>query len=58
MLTLNIEKDRLQNELSKIPEHAKTGAQIRRRETLEQETDILKRQIGTLKQKLREMQAL
>jgi len=57
-LTLNIEKDKLQSELSKIPEHAKTGALLRRRETLEQETDILKRQIGTLKQKLRDLQVL
>jgi len=43
LLQLNIERDKLQSELAKIPEHAKTGAQIRRRETLEQETDILKR---------------
>jgi hypothetical protein len=58
MMQLNIEKDKLKDELNKLPLNPKKGAQIRRRETLEQETQILTRQIGTLKCKLRELQAI
>ena len=58
MLKLNQEKDKFKDELSKIPTHAKTGAQIRRREHLEKEIGSVCRSIGTLKQKLREMEAI
>jgi hypothetical protein len=54
-LQLNLERDKYKNELDKIPESAKTMAQIRRREFLEQELKLLNKNIGTLKSKLREM---
>ena len=37
-MQMNIQRDKLKDELSKMPEHAKKAAQIRRREFLEQET--------------------
>ena len=43
MMQLNMERDKLKDELVKIPESAKTSAQIRRREYLEQETKLLSR---------------
>ena len=49
LLQLNEERDKHKDELSKIPAHAKTGAQIRRREFLEQEIGTVARSIGTLK---------
>ena len=58
MMKLNMERDKLKDELAKIPENAKKGAQIRRREFLEEETQLLGRQIGTLKQKLRDLSAI
>lgn len=38
LMQLNMERDKLKDELAKMPENAKKGAQIRRREFLEQET--------------------
>ena len=43
MMKLNMERDKLKDELAKMPENAKKGAQIRRREFLEQETQLLSR---------------
>ena len=57
MMQLNIQRDKLKDELSKMPEHAKKAAQIRRREYLEQETSLLSRNIATLKQKLKDLSA-
>ena len=57
MMQLNIQRDKLKDELNKMPEHAKKAAQIRRREYLEQETSLLSRNIATLKQKLKDLQA-
>ena len=48
----------MKDELSKIPSHAKTGAQIRRRGVVEDELSLLTKQIGTVKQRLREMNAV
>ena len=58
LLKLNLDKDKFKGELSKIPERPKTGAQIRRREHLEKEIQSITRSIGTLKGKLREMDAM
>ena len=58
LLQLNIERDQKKDELSKIPQHAKTGAQIRRREQLEQDTQILNKQIATVKRKLKDLSAI
>jgi predicted nucleic acid-binding Zn-ribbon protein len=55
---LNIERDKYKAEYDKIPENAKTIAQRRRREDLERELGILNRNIGGLKNKLRELEAL
>ena len=55
LLALNLEKDKYKSEFDKIPENAKTMAQIRRRQFLEQELKLLNKNIGTLKQKLRDM---
>ncbi len=55
MMQLNIDRDKYKAELSKIPESAKTMAQIRRREFLEQELRLLGKNIGSLKAKLRGM---
>ena len=41
LLSLNLDRDKFKDELSKIPSHAKTGAQIRRRGVLEQELIII-----------------
>ena len=38
LMQLNIQRDKLKDELSKMPEHAKKAAQIRRKEYLENET--------------------
>lgn len=37
LLKLNLDKDKYRDELSKLPAHPKTGAQIRRREFLDRE---------------------
>ena len=57
MMQLNIQRDKLKSELSKMPEHAKKAAQIRRREYLESETSLLSRNITTLRTKLKDLQA-
>lgn len=57
MMQMNMQRDKLKDELSKMPEHAKKAAQIRRREYLEQETSLLSKNIATMKQKLKEYQA-
>ena len=54
-MKLNIDKDKYKAELEKIPESAKTMAQIRRREFLESELKLTTKNIGNLKQKLRDM---
>ena len=54
-MQLNIDKDKYKNEFDKIPENAKTMAQIRRRQFLDSELNLLNKNIGTLKQKLRDM---
>lgn len=54
-MKLNIDKDKYKAELEKIPESAKTMAQIRRREYLESELKLTTKNIGNLKQKLRDM---
>jgi hypothetical protein len=41
LLQYNLERDGIKDELIKIPTHAKTGAQIRRRSQLEGELSIL-----------------
>lgn len=53
-----MERDKFKNEFDKIPENAKTIAQKRRREDLERELQILNKNIGNLKNKLRDMDAL
>lgn len=58
MMQLNMERDKLNDELNKIPQNAKTAAQIRRRTFLESETRLLSKNIGTLKNKLRDLEAL
>lgn len=57
MMQLNIQRDKLKDELNKMPEHLKKAAQMRRREYLEQETSLLSRNITTLRQKLKDLQA-
>ena len=54
-MKLNIDRDKYKAELEKIPESAKTMAQIRRREFLESELKLTTKNIGNLKQKLRDM---
>ena len=54
-MKLNIDKDKYKAELEKIPESAKTMAQIRRREFLESELKLTTKNIGNLKSKLRDM---
>jgi hypothetical protein len=58
MLEMNKERDSYKDELSKMPLHAKKGEQIRRREWCEQEVESLTKQIGIMKQKLRELNAI
>ena len=53
-----MERDKYKNEYDKIPENAKTIAQKRRREDLEREISILNKNIGNLKTKLRDLDAL
>ena len=53
-----MERDKFKAEFDKIPENAKTIAQRRRREDLERELGILNKQIGGLKTKLRELEAI
>jgi len=55
LLKLNLDKDRYKNEFDKIPEAAKTIAQRRRREFLEQELKVINKNISTLKSKLRDL---
>ena len=55
LLQLNLDRDKYKAELDKIPENAKTIAQRRRREFLEQELKVVNKNISTMKQKLREM---
>lgn len=57
LLTLNLEKDKCKDELSKLPMAPKKADQIRRREYLESEIQTLTRQIGTIKHKLRDLNA-
>ena len=52
LLKLNLDKDRYKNEFDKIPEAAKTIAQRRRREFLEQE---LKAQEDMLREEFKKM---
>ena len=47
------EKQKLESEYAKIPEHARNAAQRRRRQDLELELEILDTNIGNLKAKLR-----
>ena len=54
-MQLNIDKDKYKAEFDKIPESAKTMAQIKRRKFLEDELNILSKNIGKMKQKLRDM---
>ena len=54
-MQLNIDRDKYKGEFDKIPENAKTMAQKRRRQFLEGELKLLNKNIGTLKQKLRDM---
>ena len=54
-MQLNIDKDKYKAEFDKIPESAKTMAQIKRRKFLEDELKILQKNIGKMKQKLRDM---
>jgi hypothetical protein len=54
-MQLNIDKDKYKAEFDKIPESAKTMAQIKRRKFLEDELKILSKNIGKMKQKLRDM---
>ena len=55
LLQLNLDKDKFKAEYDKIPENAKTIAQRRRREFLEQELKVIGRNLATMKQKLRAM---
>lgn len=55
LLKLNMEKDKYKIELDKIPENAKTIAQIRRRQHLESELKVIGKNISNMKQKLRGM---
>ena len=54
-MQLNIDRDKYKAELNKIPDSAKTMAQIRRRQFLEQELKLLGKNIGSMKSKLRDM---
>jgi regulator of replication initiation timing len=58
LMQLNLEKDKAKDELSKIPSQPKKAEQIRRREYLEQEVATISKQIGVIKHKLREMNAV
>lgn len=53
LIALQMERDRVQIEYNKIPEHSKTISQRRRREDLAQELDLLNTNINSLKSKLR-----
>jgi predicted nucleic acid-binding Zn-ribbon protein len=53
LIALQMEKDRVEIEYNKIPEHSKTISQRRRREDLAQELDLLNTNINSLKSKLR-----
>ena len=55
LLQLNIDKDKYKAEFDKIPENPKTMAQKRRRTFLEGELKLISKNIGSLKQKLRDM---
>tara|TARA_B110000285_G_C15068200_1_gene586380 strand:- start:75 stop:377 length:303 start_codon:yes stop_codon:yes gene_type:complete len=55
LLQLNLDKDKYKGEFDKIPESAKTIAQRRRKEFLEGELKLISKNIGGLKQKLRDM---
>ena len=55
LMQLNIDKDKYKAELEKIPENAKTIAQRRRREFLEQEMKVIGKNLGLLKGKLRDL---
>ncbi len=59
LLSLQLEKKKLEEEYAKIVDKgAKTNAQRRRKDDLELELSILGKNISTLKQKLRDMNAL
>ena len=53
LIALQMERDRVQIEYNKIPEHSKTISQRRRRDDLAQELDLLNTNINSLKSKLR-----
>ena len=49
LLQLNLDKDKLKSEFDKIPDSAKTIAQRKRKEFLEQELKVINKNIGTMK---------
>lgn len=55
LIGLQMERDRVQIEYNKIPEHSKTISQRRRREELAQELELLNTNINSLKSKMRAM---
>ena len=55
MMQLNIDRDAKKMELEKIPDNAKTIAQIRRRDFLEKDLKTLGSKISSLKNRLRDM---
>ncbi len=55
LMQLNIATDKYKADLDKIPENAKTIAQRRRREFLEQEMKVIGKNLGLLKGKLRDL---
>lgn len=55
MMQLNIDRDAKKMELDKIPDNAKTIAQIRRRDFLEKDIKSLGTKISGLKNRLRDM---
>ena len=57
ILSLQVEKKRFEEELAKIPEHAKKIAVIRRREEIENELNIIHSNIANLKIKVKQIQA-
>jgi len=55
LMVLQLDKKRLESEFTKMPEHPKSIAQKRRKQTLETELDTLDTNIGNLKTKLRNL---
>ena len=58
LMNLQMDKKKLEDELSKIPASGKRIAQIKRQEEIELELDILNSNINTLRNKLRQAGAL